>query len=186
MSTGKWKSFLLETLYFMGSYFLLSWLLFDRSGLELIFESIFIGGLSGFASITIFPRMLKAVMIPVAAKLERSVSAPALEDDEQVLLDEGANHFKGIERVGGKLALTNKRLLFRSHKFNIQNHIESILLSQIASVEKGKHSSGNVVRVNLKDGQAHFFGVISPPLWVETLSNQISLMRDEADAEHSA
>ena len=182
MSTGKWKSFLLETLYFTASYFLLSWLLFDRSGLELILESILMGVFSGLASITIFPRMFKAVMTPVAAKLEKSVSAPALEDDEQVLLDEGANHFKGIERVGGKLALTNKRLLFRSHKFNIQNHTESIPLCEIASVEKGKHSSGNVVRIDLTNGKTHFFGVISPPIWIETLSNHICVTRAQAGA----
>ena len=48
------------------------------------------------------------------------------EADENILLESPANHCKGIEGVGGKLFLTNKKLIFKSHKFNIQNHEFSI------------------------------------------------------------
>ena len=35
------------------------------------------------------------------------------EPDENILFETGANHFKGAEGVGGKLFLTNKRLVFK-------------------------------------------------------------------------
>jgi hypothetical protein len=57
---------------------------------------------------------------------------------ENILFDTGANHFKGAEGVGGKLYLTNQRLVFKSHNFNIQNHELSINLSDIEQVERYK------------------------------------------------
>src|SRR5690242_11829987 len=58
--------------------------------------------------------------------------------DETILFDTGANHFKGAEAVGGKLYLTNKRLVFKSHKFNIQNHELSINLFDIDKFDRYK------------------------------------------------
>ena len=58
--------------------------------------------------------------------------------DENILFETGANHFKGIEGVGGRLYLTSHRLVFKSHKFNIQNHELSINLTDIGQVERYK------------------------------------------------
>src|SRR5207253_9607816 len=58
--------------------------------------------------------------------------------DENILFQTPANHFKGIEVVGGKLYLTNKRLIFKSHKLNIQNHQLAIKLEDISKVERYK------------------------------------------------
>jgi len=44
----------------------------------------------------------------------------------------------GAEAVGGKLFLTNRRLVFKSHKLNIQNHELSIHLIDIANVGRYK------------------------------------------------
>ena len=43
-----------------------------------------------------------------------------------------------MEGVGGKLYLTNWRLVFQSHKLNIQNHQLSINLMDIQSVGRYK------------------------------------------------
>ncbi|WP_198147328.1 GRAM domain-containing protein [Gilvimarinus polysaccharolyticus] len=48
----------------------------------------------------------------------------------------GANLQKNIETVGGELHLTNQRLIFKSHKINIQTGITEIQLSDIKSVKK--------------------------------------------------
>ncbi len=61
-----------------------------------------------------------------------------LEASEKIIFQSNANHFKGLEAVGGKLFLTEKRLVFKSHKFNIQNHEFVIKLSDIASIGKFK------------------------------------------------
>ncbi len=52
---------------------------------------------------------------------------------EELIKQGGANHFLRGEGVGGYLYLTNERLLFKSHKFNIQNHEVSILIADIDS-----------------------------------------------------
>ena len=60
------------------------------------------------------------------------------EPGETILLETLANHFKGIEGVGGKLYLTNRRLIFKSHKLNLQNHQLSINLADIKSYDSYK------------------------------------------------
>jgi hypothetical protein len=59
---------------------------------------------------------------------------PCLED-EQLLKQGPANHFLGLEGVGGWLYLTDKRLLFRSHRFNVQNHEVSMPLDEIVEAQ---------------------------------------------------
>ena len=61
-----------------------------------------------------------------------------LDPNETILFHTPANHFKGLEGVGGKLYLTNWRLVFQSHKLNIQNHQLSINLMDIQSVNRYK------------------------------------------------
>lgn len=53
---------------------------------------------------------------------------------ERVLKHGPANHFRRGEAVGGYLYLTDTRLLFQSHSFNIQNHEQSISLESITDV----------------------------------------------------
>jgi hypothetical protein len=54
----------------------------------------------------------------------------------EVLVKQGpANHFRGLEGVGGWLYLTNRRLVFRSHAFNVQNHELSLPLAAVQAVE---------------------------------------------------
>lgn len=60
------------------------------------------------------------------------------EPDENILFQTPANHFKGAEGVGGKLYLTSKHLIFKSHKLNIQNHQLSINLTDIYHVDRYK------------------------------------------------
>jgi len=57
---------------------------------------------------------------------------------EALVFEGPANHFVGTEGVGGYLFLTDSRLFFRSHRFNIQNHEHSIALSDIEKVEATK------------------------------------------------
>ena len=59
-----------------------------------------------------------------------------LNHDEKVIKQGAANLQKGPETVGGKLYLTNQRLVFEAHKINIQNSNTEINLSDIHSSEK--------------------------------------------------
>lgn len=74
----------------------------------------------------------------VNSKLLIKGTAIDLDTGENIVFETGANHFKGVEAVGGKLYLTNKRVVFKSHTFNIQAHELSIPLPDISKVEKTK------------------------------------------------
>lgn len=56
-------------------------------------------------------------------------------EGEPILKQGPANHFRGAESVGGWLYLTDKRLLFRSHGFNVQNDEMSVALAEITEAQ---------------------------------------------------
>ncbi|MCE7040784.1 GRAM domain-containing protein [Dyadobacter sp. CY312] len=94
------------------------------------------------------------------------------EPDENILFQTGANHFKVLEAVGGKLFLTNKRLVFKSHKLNIQNHELSIDLTDIKKVERTKTAGliDNGLTVTSGDNKIDKFVVERAEEWVEKMS----------------
>ena len=102
--------------------------------------------------------------------------------DENVLFETPANHFKGVEGVGGKLYLTNKRLVFKSHNLNIQNHQLSILLTDIKNV--GRHKTLGLVNNGLSivtaEDKTEKFVVEQAENWIKHLTekNESSALRD--------
>ena len=100
-----------------------------------------------------------------------------LNPDESILFETGANHFKGIEAVGGKLYLTNNRLLFKSHKFNFQNHELSIPLSDIHSV--GRYRTLGLVNNGLSIGtwnnNLEKYVVQNIDTWLEKINQKVAL-----------
>jgi hypothetical protein len=77
---------------------------------------------------------------------------------ETLLFQTGANHFKGIEAVGGKLSLTEKRLVFKSHSLNFQKHVLSIPLGQVKEVERFKNVGliNNGLKITTESGAEKF------------------------------
>lgn len=59
-----------------------------------------------------------------------------LRSNEQIIKQGTANLQKGLESVGGKLYLTNLRLVFEAHKINLQGCSAEINLSDVHSSEK--------------------------------------------------
>jgi hypothetical protein len=97
---------------------------------------------------------------------------------ETVLKHGGASHFKGIEAVGGRLFLTDQRLVFKSHRFNIQVHQESYPLADITAVEprRGISIVGDGLAVVLSGGREERFVVFGRRDWI----TQILSARDLA------
>ena len=90
-----------------------------------------------------------------------------IEADENVLFESPANHYKGVEAVGGKLFLTNKKLIFKSHKFNIQNHEFSISLDEIVKTNKYKNIGiNNGLSILCRNGKTEKFVVEEPEKWI--------------------
>ena len=118
--------------------------------------------------------LLFAIAMQLAAKrLSNSINIETTSD-EKIIKEAGANHFKGKEGVGGKLVLTNKRLIFKSHKLNIQNHQESFDLGQIVNVESTKtlRLLNNGLTLELRGSNKQKFIVDEPKAWVDTITSQ--------------
>lgn len=54
-----------------------------------------------------------------------------LRKGEQVVKEGAASLQKSIETVGGRLRLTNQRLIFEAHRFNVQRGVTEIELASI-------------------------------------------------------
>jgi hypothetical protein len=108
-------------------------------------------------------------------RLELDGREAGFDSDETVVHYGPANHFKGIESVGGKLFLTNKRLRFRSHKFNAQTHDESYPIEAISAAEPARTLGivPNGVLVHLRDGRRERFVVGGRTEWVTHLRRAI-------------
>jgi hypothetical protein len=92
---------------------------------------------------------------------------------EEILFETPANHFKTGEGVGGKLYLTNKQLVFRSHSFNLEKHQLSISLSDIKQLEKYTKLGvvNNGLSVTTSDGRTERFVVKEVQDWVKHLAD---------------
>jgi hypothetical protein len=97
--------------------------------------------------------------------------------NETIVFSTGANHFQGVEGVGGKLYLTNKRLIFKSHNFNIQNHEFSINLSDVDEVRRYSTYGiiNNGLSVTTSGNVIEKFAVQEPEEWMFQLKEKNSL-----------
>jgi len=79
--------------------------------------------------------------------------------DEKVELARMCNHFKGLEGVGGKLFVTDQRLVFKSHDFNFQTHQLDLNYEDIASIELSNTLGlvPNGLTIKTKQGQVERF-----------------------------
>ena len=114
-------------------------------------------------------RFLKVSM--ASPRLALDAVAAGFGVDETVVHHGPANHFKGIEAVGGKLFLTNRRLVFRSHRFNVQTHEESYPLDGIVSAEPSRTLGlvPNGLLLQMRDGRRERFVVGGRSEWVSLL-----------------
>jgi hypothetical protein len=94
-----------------------------------------------------------------------------LRDNESIVKKKSANHLVGNEFVGGKLYLTNQRVVFKSHRLNINNHQISFELTKIQGAVKSKLLNGMIII--LKDGEKKPFVVWGRKKWINEINNLI-------------
>ena len=99
------------------------------------------------------------------------------DKDETIELETIANHFKGIEAVGGKLYLTNKRLIFKSHKLNFQTHELLVNLDDVVKVNRYKVMGivNTGLAVTTMMNKTEKFVMQEPEIWVSQLANTTKL-----------
>ena len=100
---------------------------------------------------------------------------PELLEGEVIQHEGPANLFRGIEAVGGKLLITNKRLVFKSHKVNIQRGQVNLALGQVTGVISRKTSKifDNGLRVLDQSGEKFDFVVFERDQWISRIEKAI-------------
>jgi hypothetical protein len=128
----------------------------------------------GFLSAALFGFIMGAFarMAERSNTFDPGSAGPDFLPGEDVLHNGLANHWKGMESVGGKLYLTNRRLRFRSHALNVQVHDESYPLELITTVEPTRTLGliPNGLLVTLEDGRRERFVVHQRKAWVSAVA----------------
>lgn len=95
-----------------------------------------------------------------------------MNENETEIYTSGANLFRNIESVGGKLILTNERLIFLPRSININQDKEYVELSRINSMEKVKTLGiiENGLLVTLNNDKKLQFVVNNREKWIEKIS----------------
>ena len=97
-----------------------------------------------------------------------------LEIDEEIIRKARANHLQLLEGVGGSLLLTNRRLFFKSHMFNVKTREISIPLEDIIAVAtKSSDFISKKLQIFLGDGSIEEFIVNHRKTWVKEIEQAI-------------
>jgi hypothetical protein len=118
-----------------------------------------------FAGITGF--FLRSDIVPAVEDLP-------LESGERLIHTGYANHFRNFECRGGRLAVTDKRLLFIPHSMNIQTGQLSLPRSEIAAVMPALTFGvvPNGLKARMRSGAVHRFVVTDRATWLRTLATE--------------
>ena len=162
------KSSLTSALIFGSSFALLS-IIFSALTGELDLAEIISSVIGG----VIFGLIFTPAMTFIARKLHGKIHV-AIDPGETVIKEGGANHFKKGEGVGGKLVLTDRRLIFKSHNYNIQNHQVSFDLSNLGEVNATRTAKifQNGLTVKVDNNGVEKFIVDEPQEWISSISQQ--------------
>ena len=127
-----------------------------------VFDFLFFGFLFGFGFLSLMKTLSKR-------RLKKII--PELLEGEVIRHEGQANLFRGIEAVGGKLVLTNKRLVFKPHKVNLQRGQVNLALDHITGINSRKTSKifDNGLRVLNQRGEPFDFVVFERDEWISRL-----------------
>lgn len=156
-------------LLYAGLEFLLNYFIYDYPMERLIFRVVLSMVFMGVVFYFVFPKILARM----SSSLEKTLPTLELLPNEKLILEAPANHFKGMEGVGGKLTLTDQRLVFVSHKFNFQNHREELKRTAIDSAEPHKRFEKGIIvttRENTRQNARHTFIIDSREQWISALN----------------
>lgn len=151
-----WKTFFRAALPFGIFFAAMELFLFQRSPVVTAVTSFISAGLFGGIT-TMFSR----------SDWFRGSTVPSLAESEEIRYSGAATHFRGWEGVGGRLFLTEDRLVFQPHTLNIQSGEQSWPLSAIEDAQLSRIflvvPTG--LDVQLRSGETERFGTWDRQQW---------------------
>ena len=171
-----WKfrivSAILTGLLFVGIMSLMDYLLNGsfKSLNSYLFQGIFFGIFMGIG----FPYVTEKFGKKFTSKLGKNIK-PELLENEKIEIEGPANLFRGMEGVGGKIFLTNKKVIFKSHKINIQKGQTDIEYENITEIIARKTAKliNNGIRIKMRNGKEFDFVVNEREKWIEKLNEKL-------------
>jgi len=171
-----WKfriiSAILTGLLFVGIMCLMDfWLNGELQSLNsYLFQGIFFGVFMGIG----FPYVTEKFGKRFTSKIGKHIK-PELQENEKIEIEGPANLFRGMEGVGGKIFLTDKKLIFKSHKINIQKGQTNIEYENINEIIERKTIKliDNGIRIKTRDGKEFDFVVNERKNWIKKLNEKI-------------
>ena len=135
-----------------------------------LFQGVFFGVFMGIG----FPYVTQKFGKRFTSKIGKNIT-PELTQDEKIEIEGPANLFRGMEGVGGKLFLTNKKVVFKSHRINIQKGQTDINYENIKEIIERKTAKliDNGIRIKTNDGEEFDFVVNERKKWIEKLNEKI-------------
>jgi len=166
-------------LFAIGTAILFSFILwlfdyFTEEKLYSINSLLFQGVLFGLCFGIGFPYVNEKLAVKFSNKVGIKIK-PELDEDEKIEIEGPANLFRGMEGVGGKIFLTDKKLIFKSHKINIQKGQTNIEYKNIKEIIKRKTAKiiDNGIRIITNDNKEFDFVVNERDLWFENINKRI-------------
>ena len=140
------------------------------SSTSIVFQAVLFGIFFGVG----FPFLNQQITGTQYKKLDSSIR-PTLTGAEKIEIEGPAHLIHGVNRVGGRIYLTNQKMIFTSHENKIQNKQTDISYQNITKVEKRKtkliHDNG--IRIFTKE-QKHFdFVVNERDVWLDEIRTRI-------------
>jgi len=177
MTEFSWKHKILFGTIMALMHTILLFLINKISGDAPNLKSLFMQGFfMGLFFILLFPYIMKRTAKKLAKKVDILVK-DIISSPEEIIYDGGANQILEKEGVGGKLFITNQRVLFISHKYNIQKGTTSIPLNNITSIEKNKVAKifNTGITIILNDTTKYKFVVNNQDEWFNQLNSYIQV-----------
>ena len=143
----------------------------QQTGIYYLVQGVVFGLFMGF----LMPYFMQKFGSRLGNKLNESI-LDSLDQNETLEFEGPANLFRGIEGVGGKLFITNKKLIFAAHKLNIQKGQTYIPYDEITSVSPRKTAKliDNGLRINTIDSKEFDFVVNDREQWIELINQKIA------------
>ena len=158
------------TVFFMSET-VIAWITGTEQATNEISKSVFAALLAGLVSGLLFgwftDRYLVFALFIKSPKFD-------VHNNETLMLQKPANHFKGAGSVGGHLCLTDKRLRFKSQGINTQSEECTINLSDISHVNTFKTLGlvNNGIEIITNEQVVERFVVDKQKHWLQSI-NQI-------------
>lgn len=141
-----------------------------QSIVKYLLQGIFFGFFMGILHPYLMGKFGKGITSSVLKTIQLE-----LTENEEIEIEGPANLFRGMEAVGGKLVLTTKRLIFKSHKLNIQRGETHIEYREIENIKERKTMKliDNGIRVKTVEGKEFDFVVNEREKWIDKLNAKL-------------